>query len=53
MTDMTMFTPYMNSDICRMVPEWQRLERYEYCAQPLPRKRNAGIFRRFLAWVRG
>ncbi|MCI6238588.1 hypothetical protein [Porcincola intestinalis] len=47
---MTIFTPYMSADLYQRVPDWQRIERYDYCSQGLPRK-TAGIWRRLFAWL--
>ena len=50
---MMMFTPYINSDMyTERVPAWQRLERYEYCSQPMPEKKGSGALKRFISWLR-
>jgi len=40
---MTIFTPYMNADLYQHTPDWQRIERYEYCSQmnSLEKKQSA------------
>jgi hypothetical protein len=48
--DMTIFTPYMSADLYQRVPDWQKIERYDYCSQGLPRK-TAGMWRRLFAWL--
>ena len=38
---MTIFTPYMSADLYQRVPDWQKIERYDYCSQDSREKQPA------------
>ncbi len=47
---MTIFTPYMNADLYQHTPEWQKIERYDYCSQVIPEKKTSSVFSRMKTW---
>ena len=48
---MTIFTPYMNVDLYQRRPDWQKIERYEYCSTMNVAEKK-GIVDRVKAWFK-
>lgn len=49
---MTIFTPYMNVDLYQSRPQWQKIERYEYCTQIRTQKTRSALDK-FREWLKG
>lgn len=49
---MTIFTPYMNSDLYQPTPDWQKIERYQYCSQLYETEEQKSFMARMKDWFR-
>ncbi len=49
---MTIFTPYMNADLYQHTPEWQKIERYDFCSQEHLTEKSEGVLSRVRNWFR-
>ena len=49
---MTIYTPYINSDMYQQTPDWQKIERYQYCSQMREILTEKSLMSRMKEWFR-